>query len=63
MLPLRDASNRFTPGQVTPATLEQFGATAGGPILKDKLFWFVSYEGLRTLVTNPFVNTIPADVP
>ena len=58
-----DASNFFTPGQVTPATLEQFGATAGGPILKDKLFWFVSYEGLRTLVTNPFVNTIPADVP
>ena len=57
-----DASNFFTPGQVTPATLEQFGATAGGPILKDKLFWFVSYEGLRTFVTNPFVNTIPADV-
>ena len=61
-----DAGNFFsTPGTnpVTPATVEQFGATAGGPILKDKLFWFVGYEGLRTTLTNPIVNTIPADVP
>jgi hypothetical protein len=61
-----DSSNFFsTPGQpgVTPATVEQFGATAGGPILKDKLFWFIGYEGLRTTLTNPIVNTIPADVP
>ena len=61
-----DASNFFsTPGQpgVTPATVEQFGATAGGPILKDKLFWFIGYEGLRTTLSNPFVNTIPADTP
>ena len=40
-----DAPNYFTPGVVTPATMEQFGATAGGRILKDKLFWFMGYEG------------------
>jgi carboxypeptidase family protein len=58
-----DAGNYFsTPGQpvVTPATVKQFGATAGGPILKDKLFFFVAYEGLRTTLTNPVVDTIPA---
>ena len=61
-----DAGNYFsTPGvnPVADATVEQFGATAGGPILKDKLFWFMGYEGLRTSVANPITLTIPADVP
>ena len=56
-----DAANLFT-GSVTPATLEQFGATAGGPILKNKLFWFVGYEGLRDQVTGTAVDQIPNDV-
>src|SRR5712672_1897239 len=47
-----DAANYFTQ-QVNPATLEQFGATAGGRIIKDKLFWFVGFEGLRVEVGNP----------
>jgi hypothetical protein len=57
-----DAHNFFTPGVATDATVEQFGAVAGGPIIKDKLFWFMGYEGLRTTLTNPVVDTIPADV-
>src|SRR5689334_14857482 len=43
---LTDAANFFT-HSVTPATLKQFGGTLGGSIIKDKLFWFVAYEGLR----------------
>jgi len=56
-----DAANYFT-SAVTPATLEQFGATAGGPILKDKLFWFVGYEGLRVTQGSVAVTTIPSDI-
>jgi len=58
-----DATNPFSPGAgPTPATLEQFGATAGGRIIKDKLFWFTSFEGLRVSVGDVTVNdTIPYD--
>ena len=34
--------------QQTPAALKQFGAVVGGPIKKDKLFFFGGYEGLRS---------------
>lgn len=36
----------------------QFGGTAGGPIIRDKTFWFFSYQGtrLRRTPTSRFVN-------
>ena len=33
-----------------PAQLKQFGGVAGGPIVKDKLFFFGGYEGLRSTI-------------
>jgi hypothetical protein len=40
-------SNNFQGVSKTPFTQNTFGATLGGPILKDKLFFFVDYEGTR----------------
>jgi Carboxypeptidase regulatory-like domain/TonB dependent receptor-like, beta-barrel len=47
---------------VTPATLEQFGATVGSRILKDKLFFFMGYEGLRSTLGDGSIVTIPTSV-
>src|SRR5689334_1018611 len=43
----------------TASQLEQFGATAGGPIKKDKIFFFGGYEGLRSSISNAFGTTAP----
>ncbi len=37
----------------------QFGADFGGPIAKNKLFWFVDYEGFRQTLTPTVVLTVP----
>jgi hypothetical protein len=37
----------------------QFGATFGGPVLKDKLFFFVDYEGLRSVAHQLTTATLP----
>jgi hypothetical protein len=49
-----DARNVFNPvtQAKNPRDLEQFGGTAGGAIVKDKLFYFGGYEGQRYTVGN-----------
>jgi hypothetical protein len=37
----------------------QFGGTVGGPIRKNKVFFFVDYEGFREDYSNPFIETVP----
>src|SRR6202042_2785978 len=46
----------------SPDRLVQQGATVGGPIVKDKLFFFVGYEGQSYNVTSPSIDTLPASL-
>ncbi len=56
-----DARDFFSPPtQPKPHyILNQFGGTLGGPILKDKTFFFVSYEGFRERKGQTFTSTVP----
>ena len=49
-----DARNYYDPvgTKKSPRNLKQFGATGGGAIVKDKLFYFGAYEGQRYTVGN-----------
>jgi hypothetical protein len=42
-----DAANYFSTTGVSPLKQNQFGGDIGGPILKNRLFFFGSYEGTR----------------
>jgi Carboxypeptidase regulatory-like domain len=63
---LFDANNWFNTA-VTPALPKaeerqnDFGGTFSGPILKDKTFFFFSYEGLRLRLPQTTLTSVPCD--
>jgi len=46
-------------GERTPLTNQQFGGTLGGPLVKDKTFFFGYYEGQRLSTQSPYQAGVP----
>ena len=54
-----DARNPFDTSR-QPFRLNQFGGNLGGPIVKNRTFFFANYEGLRQRVSQTFRNDVPS---
>jgi len=50
--PFFDATN-------PPYVQNQFGGTFGGPVIKDKTFFFFAYDGYRQRASTTFTTTVP----
>src|ERR1700676_4371901 len=51
----------FFPSSVEPLHRNQFGATLGGPVRKDKTFFFAYYEGIRNSQGETTLTAVPSD--
>jgi len=54
-----DTRNYFNTGARPAFRLNQFGGSVGGPILRDKLFFFTNYEAVRQRVGTTFNVFVP----
>ncbi|MFZ0338206.1 MAG: TonB-dependent receptor, partial [Terracidiphilus sp.] len=57
--PTTVGTNGPVPFRKPTSNRNQFGGNVGGPILKDKMFFFLDYEGLRAITKPLYVLTLP----
>jgi hypothetical protein len=54
-----DARVFVDPGELPPFRMNQFGANVGGPISRDKTFFYFNYEGIRQTQGQTFISAVP----
>jgi outer membrane receptor protein involved in Fe transport len=55
-----DAVNKLNGRPKSPYHFNQFGGNFGGPIVKDKAFFFFDYDGQRNTLPNTVILNLPA---
>ncbi|OFV95597.1 MAG: hypothetical protein A3H28_00055 [Acidobacteria bacterium RIFCSPLOWO2_02_FULL_61_28] len=54
-----DARDFFNRGDLPAFRRNQFGAALGGPVVRDRIFFFANYEGFRRRQGAPRVSSVP----
>ena len=54
-----DARNFFNPGELPAFVRNQFGAAVGGPVIRDRIFFFSNFEAIRERRGISLLGTVP----
>ena len=55
-----DARNFFDPGEQPEFIRNQFGFSLGGPIIRERTFFFTTYEGVRESKGQSLISNVPS---